>query len=93
MPPKRVCEKQGSSRFKSFEHQVYHRNMNPCLTGLRQLFIVFAESPAPAQPGQGPLHHPSPGAVTSNRWLAGFRRTTLSTQPPAAQAHAASRPA
>ena len=40
---------------------MHHRYMNPCLIGLRQLFIVFAESPAPAQPGQGPLHHPSPG--------------------------------
>ena len=46
---------------KPFEHQVYHRNMNPCLAGFRQFFVVFAESPTPAQPGQGALHHPSPG--------------------------------
>ena len=38
-----------------------HRNLNPCLTGLGQFFIVFAQPPAPPKPGQGSLHHPSPG--------------------------------
>ena len=46
---------------KPFEHQVYHRNVNPCLPGFRQFFVVFAESPTPAQPGQGALHHPPAG--------------------------------
>ena len=45
---------------KPFEHQVYHRNMNPCLAGFRQFFVVFAESTTPAQPGQGALHHHPP---------------------------------
>ena len=35
--------------------------MNPCLAGFRQFFVVFAESPTPAQPGQGALHHPPAG--------------------------------
>ena len=46
---------------KPVEHRVYHRNMNPCLAGCRQFFVVFAESPTPAQPGQGALHHPPAG--------------------------------
>ena len=59
--PQGVCEKHGSSWMKPFEHQVYHRNMYPCLPGFRQFFVVFPESPTPAQPGQGTLHHPSAG--------------------------------
>ena len=39
-----------------------HRNIYPGLTGFRQGFIiVFAQPPAPAQPGQGSFHYPAPG--------------------------------
>jgi hypothetical protein len=37
-----------------------HGNLNPCLTGLGQFFIVFAQPPTPPKPGQGALHYPPP---------------------------------
>lgn len=40
-------------------HQVDHRDENHRLTALRQLLIVFAQAPAAAQPGEGPLDDPS----------------------------------
>ena len=36
-----------------------HRNLNPCLTGLWQSFIIFAQSTTPTQPAKGALHDPS----------------------------------
>ena len=38
-----------------------HRYVHPGLGCFRQGLIVFAQSPAPAQPGQCSLHHPTPG--------------------------------
>ena len=35
--------------------------MNPCLPGFREFLVVLTQPPAPAQPGQGALHHPPPG--------------------------------
>lgn len=37
-----------------------HRNVDPCLTGLRQFFIVFAQPPTPPKPGQSAFHNPPP---------------------------------
>ena len=36
-----------------------HRNMNPCLTRLRQLLVIFAQSPASSQPSQSTFNHPT----------------------------------
>ena len=85
--------KLGSGWFESFEHQVDHRYVNPGLAGFGQFLVVFAEPPAPAQPGQCALHHPPAAGSTSKWWLSGLRRTTCSSHPPVAQAHAISLPA
>ena len=42
------------------EHEMSHGYMDPGLGGGRQGFIVLAQPPAPFQPSQRPLHHPSP---------------------------------
>ena len=38
-----------------------HRYMDPGLPCFRQFLVVFAEPPAPAQPGQCAFHHPPAG--------------------------------
>ena len=36
-----------------------HRNLNPCLTGLRQSFVIFAQPTTPTQPCKCAFHDPS----------------------------------
>ncbi len=36
-----------------------HRNLNPCLTGLRQSFIIFAQPTTPTKPCKCAFHDPS----------------------------------
>ena len=60
-----------------------HGNANPCLTGLRQFFIVFAQPPTSPQPSQGALYHPPPGQHLK---LVAVQRTLDDLKQPATEA-------
>ena len=78
-----------SGWFESIEHQMDHCYMNPGLAGFRQLFVVFAESSAPAQPGQCALHYPPAGQYLEVVAV-GTAAHHLQQPAPVTQAHAIS---
>src|SRR4051794_9486564 len=43
------------------QHQVDHADLHPRLARCRVPLVVTAVDPAPTQPGERPLHHPTPG--------------------------------
>ena len=43
------------------EHESGHSGVDPGFGGFRQCFIILAQSPVPAQPGESALHHPASG--------------------------------
>ena len=43
------------------EHESDHSGVDPGFGGFRQCFIILAQSPVPAQPGESALHHPASG--------------------------------
>ena len=57
----RGCFRSSESLRKSFEHELNHGQVDEGLPSAWQFFIVLAEPPAPGNPGQGALHHPTPG--------------------------------
>ena len=59
-----------------------HCNLNPCLTGLWQSFIIFAQSTTPPQPAKGALHDPS---ARQHLKVVAVRRTLDDLQKPASE--------
>jgi len=41
------------------DHQINHRNQDPCLAAFGQVFVVFAQPSIAAQPAKGSLHNPA----------------------------------
>ena len=60
MLPLRGCLKSWST-YQAAEHESGHSRVDPGFGGFRQCFIILAQSPAPAHPGESALHHPAPG--------------------------------
>ena len=56
-----------------------HRNLNPCLTGLRQSFEIFAQPTTPTQPCKCAFHDPSAGQHLK---MVDVRRTLDNLQKP-----------
>ena len=54
------CLKSWGTR-QAAEHESGHSGVDPGFGGFRQCFIILAQSPAPAQPGESVLHHPASG--------------------------------
>ena len=47
--------------YQAAEHESGHSPVDPGFGGFRQCFIILAQSPVPAHPGESALHHPAPG--------------------------------
>src|SRR4051794_25589710 len=56
----RVYEKARLRRFKTSEHQMSHRDVDPGLARLLRPLVILAQAPVPTQPGERPLHDPTP---------------------------------
>ena len=57
----RGCFRSSEGPRNSLEHELNHGQVDEGLPSAWQLVIVLAEPPAPGNPGEGALHHPTPG--------------------------------
>ena len=53
------------------QHESGHGGVDPSFRGFRQHPIIFAQSPLPAQPGEGAFHYPAPGKDLKSVLLCG----------------------